>query len=207
MDGAVAPILVRLALRAGDRARANRVVAGIGRIARETPGLPAHVASSQQSLGLLDNNASLLVDAAEAFRTSERMLARGSACEDAGRALVEIGTRARGIEFLSEAFEIYSEIGASRDVDRVRRRLREAGVNRRPRAPVARATTGWDSLTPAELRVVELVSQGLTNRQIAEQLYLSPYTVGTHLKHVFTKLDLSSRAELAAVAARHGSAS
>jgi len=56
------------------------------------------------------------------------------------------------------------------------------------------------------LRVVELVSQGLTNRQIAEQLYLSPYTVGTHLKHVFTKLDLSSRVELAAVVTRHGSA-
>jgi DNA-binding NarL/FixJ family response regulator len=49
------------------------------------------------------------------------------------------------------------------------------------------------------------VSQGLTNRQIAEQLFLSPYTVGTHLKHVFTKLDLSSRTELALVVARHES--
>jgi DNA-binding CsgD family transcriptional regulator len=205
MDGTVAPILVRLALRAGDRARANRVVGAIGSIARDTPGSPAHVASSLQSLGLLDNSVALLVEAAVAFGESERLLARASACEDAGRALLEHGERKRGTEQLIEAFELYSDIGALRDLDRVRRRLRDAGVHRRPRTPVARTSTGWSSLTPAELRVVELVSQGLTNRQIAEQLFLSPYTVGTHLKHVFTKLDLSSRTELALVVARHES--
>src|SRR6185369_16156933 len=100
-----------------------------------------------------------------------------SACEDAGRALVEQDDVARGTGYLVQAFDLYSEIGALRDQDRVRQRMRAAGVHRRPRTSVARATTGWDSLTPAELRVVELVSTGLTNRQIAEQLYLSPYTV------------------------------
>jgi DNA-binding CsgD family transcriptional regulator/tetratricopeptide (TPR) repeat protein len=205
VDAPVAPTLVRLALRAGDRARANRVVAAIGDISRQTPGAATHAAAVLQSLGLIDNNADLLVEAADAFRPTPRLLARGSACEDAGRALIEQGASERGTEFLLEAFDMYSEMGALRDVDRVRRRLRAAGVHRRPRASVARATTGWDSLTPAELRVVELVSKGLTNRQIAEQLYLSPYTVGTHLKHVFTKLDVTSRTELAAVVTRHAS--
>lgn len=63
---------------------------------------------------------------------------------------------------------------------------------------------GWDSLTPAELRVVVLVAEGLTNTHIAQRLFLSRYTVETHLKHVFVKLDLTSRAALAAETARRG---
>ena len=60
---------------------------------------------------------------------------------------------------------------------------------------------GWPSLTEGEWRVVALAAQGHTNAEIADRLYLSRYTVETHLKHVFAKLGLRSRAELAAVAA------
>lgn len=56
----------------------------------------------------------------------------------------------------------------------------------------------WDSLTPAELKVVRLVAEGLANKDIARALHLSRFTVETHLKHVFAKLGLSSRAALAA---------
>jgi ATP/maltotriose-dependent transcriptional regulator MalT len=202
MDGTAAPILVRLALRARDRDRAQTVVDAANEIASMSPGSPAHAASAVHSTGLLDESHKLLVAAATMFRTSPRLLARASASEDAGRALTEVGDTTEGAEHLIEAYEVYSQIGALRDVDRVRRRLRTAGIHRRPRVPPTRVSTGWESLTPAELRIVQLVSGGRTNRQIAEQLYLSPYTVGTHLKHVFTKLDLSSRSELAAVAAR-----
>jgi DNA-binding CsgD family transcriptional regulator len=69
----------------------------------------------------------------------------------------------------------------------------------RPRRPV----TGWEALTAAEQRVAQLVAGGLANREVAECLYLSRYTVETHLKHVFAKLGVSSRAELAAVAPRN----
>lgn len=55
----------------------------------------------------------------------------------------------------------------------------------------------WDNLTPAELRVVRLVAEGMANKDIARALHLSRFTVETHLKHVFVKLDLSSRAALA----------
>jgi DNA-binding CsgD family transcriptional regulator len=69
------------------------------------------------------------------------------------------------------------------------------------RAPVPRAQhVGWSALTEGEWRVVTLAAQGHTNAEIAGQLYLSRYTVETHLKHVFAKLGLRSRAELAAVA-------
>jgi DNA-binding CsgD family transcriptional regulator len=61
-----------------------------------------------------------------------------------------------------------------------------------------------DSLTPAELRVVVLVTEGLTNVRIAQRLCLSRYTVETHLKHVFIKLRVTSRVALAAEAVRRG---
>jgi DNA-binding CsgD family transcriptional regulator len=60
---------------------------------------------------------------------------------------------------------------------------------------------GWPALTEGEWRVVALAAQGHTNAEIAGRLYLSRYTVETHLKHVFAKLGLRSRAELAAIAA------
>lgn len=63
---------------------------------------------------------------------------------------------------------------------------------------------GWDSLTEAELRVIGLVTEGLTNPQIAGRLFVSAQTVKTHMKNVFRKLGVSSRAELAALAARRG---
>jgi DNA-binding NarL/FixJ family response regulator len=71
---------------------------------------------------------------------------------------------------------------------------------RRGRGERGRPDHGWQSLTPAELRVVELVAEGLPNRAVAEKLFVSPATVKSHLIHVFTKLDLRTRAELAAAA-------
>ena len=66
-----------------------------------------------------------------------------------------------------------------------------------------RPTSGWASLTPAERDVVRLVSEGLANDDIAARLFVSPRTVQTHLTHVYTKLGLTSRVQLAQEAARH----
>jgi DNA-binding CsgD family transcriptional regulator len=66
-----------------------------------------------------------------------------------------------------------------------------------------RPTTGWASLTPTELDVVRLVSEGLANNDIATRLFVSPRTVQSHLTHVYSKLGLSSRVQLAQEAARH----
>jgi DNA-binding NarL/FixJ family response regulator len=71
-------------------------------------------------------------------------------------------------------------------------------------APSARPKLGWEAVSSAELRVVRLVAQGLTNRQVAERLYLSTYTVGTHLKHVFDKVGITSRVELTRLAVERG---
>jgi DNA-binding CsgD family transcriptional regulator len=73
---------------------------------------------------------------------------------------------------------------------------------RHARGERKRPSRGWESLTPTELRVVDLVADGLTNPQIGERMFISRGTVKVHLSHIFAKLNMSSRAELAAEAAR-----
>jgi DNA-binding CsgD family transcriptional regulator len=77
--------------------------------------------------------------------------------------------------------------------------------------PLARLQSGrleggdpWLSLTGAEVRVAELVTRGMTNRAIAEELIVSPHTVDAHLKHMYVKLEIHSRVELTVLALQHG---
>jgi DNA-binding CsgD family transcriptional regulator len=73
----------------------------------------------------------------------------------------------------------------------------------RGRGERKRNTSGWASLTRAELDVVRLISEGLGNKDIATRLFISPRTVQAHLTHIYTKLGLTSRVQLAQEAARH----
>jgi DNA-binding CsgD family transcriptional regulator len=73
----------------------------------------------------------------------------------------------------------------------------------RGRGERKRPTSGWESLTPTEREVVQLVSKGLANKDVATRMLISPRTVQTHLTHVYTKLGLTSRMQLMAEAARH----
>lgn len=77
------------------------------------------------------------------------------------------------------------------------------GYARRGRGVRGRPASGWESLTRTELDVVRLVSEGLPNKDIAARLFVSPRTVQTHLTHVYAKLAVSSRVQLAQEAARH----
>ena len=77
------------------------------------------------------------------------------------------------------------------------------GYAQRGRGERKRPTSGWGSLTPAELDVVRLVSEGLATKDIAARLFVSPRTVQTHLTHIYTKLGLTSRVQIAQEAARH----
>ena len=71
----------------------------------------------------------------------------------------------------------------------------------RPGGGRKRPATGWASLTPSELEVVRLVTAGLRNEAIAQRLFIAPGTVKAHLTHIFTKLGITTRTELAAQAA------
>jgi predicted ATPase/class 3 adenylate cyclase/DNA-binding CsgD family transcriptional regulator len=97
-----------------------------------------------------------------------------------------------------EAFEAaWAEGAALSTEDAIAYAQRGRGERKRP-------SSGWASLTPTELDVVRLVSEGLPNKDIAARLFVSPRTVQTHLTHIYTKLGLASRVQLAQEAARHG---
>jgi DNA-binding CsgD family transcriptional regulator len=79
-------------------------------------------------------------------------------------------------------------------------------TNRRPLGAASAAGHGpdpWPSLTPSELRIAGFVAKGLTNKDIAHQLFVSPHTVDAHLKHIFTKLDIHRRVELTVLTMQH----
>jgi len=96
----------------------------------------------------------------------------------------------------------YEELGAARALARTEAALREAGGRRGRRGSRGRPRSGWDSLTPTEHSIAGLVAEGLSNPQIGERLFISSRTVQTHLAHVFAKLDMSARAQLAAEVTR-----
>jgi DNA-binding CsgD family transcriptional regulator len=79
--------------------------------------------------------------------------------------------------------------------------LRAAGVRVRHWRRADRPAFGWESLTDTERHIVDLVAQGLSNRQVANQMFLSVHTIAFHLRSVFCKLQVTSRVQLAGLAA------
>ena len=92
---------------------------------------------------------------------------------------------------LREAAETFDALGLLRYAERARRELRASGETVRRRVP-----GGWAQLSPQELQIAQLAAEGLSNREIGEQLYLSHRTVESHLYRLFPKLGVTSRAQL-----------
>ena len=124
----------------------------------------------------------------------------------AGRALAAAGERDRGAELLGQAAEELDAAGARRYRDDAERELRRLGHRHHRRRGTGRAEgDGLAGLTKRELEVAELVRDRKTNREIAADLFLSEKTVETHLRNIFRKLGVSTRASVArAVEARDG---
>ncbi len=116
----------------------------------------------------------------------------------AGRALAQAGQNDRAVAELERAAADLDRCGALRYGDETERELGKLGhrVHRRTRPGKADAT-GLGLLTGRELQVARLVVDRKTNPEIAAELFLSKKTVETHLRHIFRKLDVSSRVELA----------
>jgi DNA-binding CsgD family transcriptional regulator len=133
----------------------------------------------------------LLREAIDAFERGDARLERARALTDLGAMLRRRNRRTEGRELLREALDVAHRAGAKRLAEQARTELRATGA--RPRRVVL---TGVDSLTASERRVGELASQGLTNREIAQTLFITARTVEGHLTSVFRKLRLGSRSEL-----------
>jgi len=187
--------LVRIALRAGAKEHAKAAAAATKLLAERNPGVASLAAASAHAEGLLHADLATLRSAARLYRSSPRILARAFALEDTAWAERKAGERATAVELLRTALEHYHSCGAQRGVKRVTKWLNRWGA-RRMLTEDTQASTPWDTLTDSELRVVRLVARGLTNRETATRLFLSPHTVDSHLRHSFTKLGVNSRVEL-----------
>jgi DNA-binding CsgD family transcriptional regulator len=193
--------LIRLALACDDHGRARDAAAAVAEIAREND-LASLDGAALRCRGLAENDPEILDAAVSAYARGPRPVELALASEDAGTAFARRGMGERARPLLEQALEIYERLGAARDLARAEAALREAGIRRGRRGPRSRPQIGWRSLTPTEHSVVDLVAEGLSNPQIGDRLYVSRRTVQTHLAHVFAKLDITSRAQLAAEAAR-----
>jgi DNA-binding CsgD family transcriptional regulator len=126
--------------------------------------------------------------------SSAARLEHARALVDLGAARRRAGHRVEGRAPLREGLDMAHRCGSQILVDQARMELRASGA--RPRRDLI---TGRDALTPAEQRVAALAARGMTNREIAQVLFLSMKTVENHLARVYGKLGISSRDMLAEV--------
>jgi DNA-binding CsgD family transcriptional regulator len=195
-----APDWVRLYVEAGDRRSALVMTEMLEDAARRAK-TPTAMGAALRSRGLYEDSADLLLQAVDMHRRGPRVFDRAQACEWAAVGLRgEPGSPEQAVALLDEALDIYESVGARRAAGRAEAHLRALGVRRGRRGPRQRPKTGWESLTETERRVTGLVAEGLPYRQIGDRLFISRRTVETHVAHVFLKLGMASRRELAEAA-------
>ncbi|MDO8145167.1 AAA family ATPase [Isoptericola sp. 178] len=194
------PELVEALVRTGDVARAREIAPRFV-AAAEGKGMPWALARARRTEGLLADDdldspflAALALHARtrDAFETARTRLAYGARLRRTGR-------RVDAREQLREALAGFESLGARRWADQTAAELTATGET------VRRSGAGWQAeLTSQELQVALLLTDGSTTREAAAALYLSPKTVEYHLRKVYTKLDVHSREELAALLTDHG---
>jgi predicted ATPase/DNA-binding CsgD family transcriptional regulator len=186
------PALAAAQRATGDTGAAAKTAAEAVVLARAR-GMPAVLADA------LAEQAALAPDA-EAFELHHEALALRAEHGLAGgmraslAALAALGTNSE-----EQDARLRAALADARAAPDDRSALAEAvALARRGRGSRRRPDRGWESLTPAELEVVRLVAEGLSNPEIGARLFMSRSTVKTHLSHVYAKLDVANRTELAA---------
>jgi DNA-binding CsgD family transcriptional regulator len=156
-------------------------------------GAPGPVGRALRVLGTLEREAGLdhLGEAVEVLRGSPARLEYAKALAARGAALRRAGRRAEAREPLREALDLAERCGAEGLAEQAREELSATGA--RPRRTVLH---GVDALTASELRIARMAAEGLSNREIAQALFVTIRTVEMHLTHAYQKLEVSSRTEL-----------
>jgi DNA-binding CsgD family transcriptional regulator len=191
--------LAHLALGAQTEARA--LAAEEVTLARAFNG-PRTLGVALRASGLTDGGRrgiELLHQAVRVLEGSGARLEHARAIADLGAALRRAGQRAESREILRVALDLAHSHGAIALTERARTELAAAGG--RPRRLVL---SGLDSLTPSERRVAQLAADGLPNRDIAQNLFITARTVEGHLTHAYQKLAITSREQLPAALAPPG---
>jgi DNA-binding NarL/FixJ family response regulator len=191
---------VRIALRDKDPSLAQAVSGALRSLTAQDESGKIIGAVRTHVDGLLHRDPRALASAITGYRSTGRPLALAAACEDLGELMAASADTTPAIPYFEEAGRLASASGAGRDQERIRRRLRRLGVRTGPVRNHTAGPQGLGSLTDSERKLIPFVVEGLTNRAIADRLYVSVHTVNTHMKHIFTKLGINSRVELTRLA-------
>jgi DNA-binding CsgD family transcriptional regulator len=201
----LATLLARLALAGGDQETAE-VAARVAEAEAAHQPLSLRTAIANHCRGLVAGDPALVLSAAACFLEVGRPLEWAQALEDAAVLEAGRGGLAAAQEHLAAATGLYAGLGAVWDVERAGARLQPYGVRAARSAFRARPASGWEALTPTEVKVAYLVADGRSNPDVAAALFLSRNTVQTHVSHILAKLGARSRAEIIREAARHPAA-
>ena len=199
------PDLVRLALAAGDRPMAQAAAQACqAEAAAETR--PARAAAaSLRCGGLLRSDPGPLRDAVAHYRSAGPAVELSAALEDLAVVLAERGQNDEARVTLHEAVGLYDGLQAAWDIRRADSRLRPYGIRRGVRGRRGpRAASGWEALTPTEVRIATMVAEGAATPDIARGMFLSRRTVQTHISHILTKLGARGRVDIVREALRQG---
>jgi DNA-binding CsgD family transcriptional regulator len=183
------PLAVAL-LRAGDAERARALAAEELDLARRW-GSARAIGIAQRTRGLVAGDLDALHAAVATLAGSGAVLEHARALVDLGSAIARSGRRVEAREPLHAGLELAHRCGATALATRAREDLVAAGA--RPRRIMR---TGVEALTPSELRVARMAADGMTNRQIAQALFVTLRTVQVHLTHSYQKLGIGSREAL-----------
>lgn len=198
----LAPDLVRLSLDGDRRPIAEDVTA----VLAESDGssvVASRRAALERCRGLLADDPRRLGAAAEQYARAGRVFDAAVTMQQAAAASARSGDIDRARTQFAQVRAELEALHADHDLRHLDAQLRAAGMPVGRRGSRSRPASGWASLTGTERAVADLVAEGLTNPQIGARLFVSRRTVQTHVSHIFTKLDLTSRAQLAAVVAGH----
>jgi DNA-binding CsgD family transcriptional regulator len=179
-----------LALPFGDRSLAQELAAEELELARST-GLDRCIGVALRGVGILsdrDIGLDLLRQSVETLEVSPARLEHARSLVELGGAMRRANRRSDARHILVRGLELAHECGAQRLSRRAHQELLAAG-SRRSRF----ATSGHESLTASESRVIELAAAGSTNTEIAQKLYVTSKTVETHLTRAYAKLGLGGR--------------
>jgi len=196
------PTLVRLALAAGDLPVARWATTLCGRDTNTNEG-PYASGAARHCHGLLDANPADLLAAVDSFRSIATIPALAGSLEDLAVVHGQRGELQAARAAYAEAVELYQSLGAACDLARARSRTLPYGIGGRHPGKPTRPASGWYALTRTERRIAHLVAKGLSNPDIAAELFLSRRTVQSHVSHILNKLDVRSRVEIAEEATRH----
>jgi DNA-binding CsgD family transcriptional regulator/tetratricopeptide (TPR) repeat protein len=197
---------VRLATQAGDVTTGQSLTSHAAALAAESH-IPHREANALYCRGLLDHDGPRLLAAADHYEAAGRPLLRAKALEAAAGEFVDTDDRSQARAAFTRAVEVYHTLGAAADAARLQATFRAHGIRRGPHAKHRQARSGWDSLTPTEIKIAAFVEDGLSNPEIAGRLQLSRRTIGTHVSHILKKLNVHSRTDIARESARRGVAS